>query len=177
MNLARSRALTVLGVLGLVATASVVGVTFTSDGVAPGHRLALTCAPTVTGPVVHVTLNDRGTAILGTSSLMVLSLHVSPTTIASGPVTIVATNVGALRHALYVWPVRRDVDATGLVQLASDSPSLGEASRSCGRGRGGGIAPGSSSWITLSLARGTYMLACDERGYYTSDMVRALRVT
>lgn len=177
MTLARARALTGLGAAGLFVVASVVGVTFTRAGLRPGQRIAIDCAVAHSGPVVHVTLSDRGTAILGAGTVMVLSLHATPTTMPSGEVTFVATNVGALKHSLFIWPVRQRRDASTVAQLASASPSLGEVSRSCGAGRGNGIAPGASGWISLSLTRGIYVLACDQRGYYTSDMVRELRVT
>ncbi len=178
MNIVRARSLVLAGSAGVLVMASYVGVTFTHDGLAPGERLSLErCGPThLAGRVVHVTLNDRSMVMLA-ATVMSPSLSVSPTSVPSGTVTFVATNVGAMRHSLSVWPVPSDANASELARLVSSSPSLAQASSSCGEGPGGGIAPGQSSWVSLTLARGTYVLVGDGHGVKSSAMTRELRVS
>jgi hypothetical protein len=158
--------------------ASYVGVTFTHDGLAPGERLSLThCVPAhVAGRVVHVTLDDRSLVMLA-ATVMAPSLSVSPTSVPSGTVTFVATNIGAMRHSLLVWPVPAGANTSELARLVASSPSLAQASSSCGEGPGHGIAPGQSSWVSLSLARGTYALIGNSRGVTSSAMTKIIRVS
>ena len=178
MNIARARTLVLAGGVGVLVMASYVGVTFTHDGLAPGERLSLArCGPAhVAGRVVHVTLSDRSLVMLA-ATVMAPSLSVSPTSVPSGTVTFVATNVGAMRHSLSVWPIPADANTGELTRLVSSSPSLAQASSSCGEGPGGGIAPGQSSWVSINLARGTYVLVGDGRNINSSAMTRELRVS
>ncbi len=178
MNTARARSLVLAGSAGVLVMASYVGVTFTRDGLAPGERISLAlCSPThVTGRVVHVTLNDRSLVMLA-ATVMAPSLSVSPTSVPSGAVTFVATNVGAMRHSLSVWPVPTDVSTSELAHLVSSSPSLAQASSSCGEGPGRGIAPGQSSWTSLTLTPGTYVLVGDSRGATSSAMTSEFHVS
>ena len=46
----------------------------------------------------------------------------------------------------------------------------------CGAGSGEGVAPGASSWVTLTLAPGRYELVCNFPGHYAAGMYTQLTV-
>jgi hypothetical protein len=68
----------------------------------------------------------------------------------------------------------RTVGADGRID---EGDSLGEVSRTCGAGAGGGIRAGSAGWVTLQLAPGRYELACNETDHYAQGMWTELVVT
>lgn len=172
MSRTAARWLVVIGAVGVLTLGTV--------ALAGGHlgngptRVSESCAPSdPPGSVVHVTLSDRGGAMMSAGNLMMVSLAASPDAVHAGTVTFVATNVGALNHELLILPAPRDgvgTRAVGADGTIDESSSLGEASTSCGRGHGEGIAPGTSSWVTLHLARGSYELLCDVPWHYANGM-------
>lgn len=181
MNRAQARFLAILGAVGLLTFASLTFVVVAQSNFGSGQRLALAnCGPTnVHGTVVYVTLSDRGGSMMGGSNPMMVSLYASPNTILAGNVTFVATNVGALNHELLVLPA--PVDGVGTRAVGGDgkideTSSLGEASTSCGDGKGQGISPGTTSWVTLHLTPGNYELLCDMPWHYANGMFTALHV-
>jgi uncharacterized cupredoxin-like copper-binding protein len=128
---------------------------------------------------VHVVLSDRAGAMMGTGSTMMVSIFASPDIVAGGTVTFVATNTGTLNHELLVLPA--PTDGVGTRSVGADgkiveSTSLGEASTSCGQGHGGGISPGTTSWVTLHLAPGNYELLCDVPWHYANGMFTGFAV-
>ena len=58
-----------------------------------------------------------------------------------------------------------------------EAGSLGEASRTCAAGGGDGIAPGASSWVTVTLPAGRYEIVCNLPGHYAAGMYAQLVVT
>lgn len=97
----------------------------------------------------------------------------------AGRVSIVAANLGTIKHELVVLPLTgaagaRPVGADGRVDEAG---SLGEASASCAAGAGEGITAGSSGWVTLTLKPGRYELVCNLAGHYRAGMFAELDVT
>lgn len=50
----------------------------------------------------------------------------------------------------------------------AEAGSLGEASKTGGQGAGQGIRPGSSGWVTLTLAPGHHELVCNLPGHYAA---------
>jgi uncharacterized cupredoxin-like copper-binding protein len=112
-------------------------------------------------------------------TVMMVSLYATPSLIHAGEVTFVATNVGALTHELLILPAprngvgSRDMKSNGTID---ESTSLAEASSACGAGPGGGITPGTSSWVTLHLSPGRYELLCDEPWHYANGMYQGLSV-
>jgi len=167
--------LIVVGAIGLLVMTSVFGV------LAIGGRSGRTevlgvagCTPkNPAGTIVDVRLSDRGGGMMGGSNLMMVSVSASPNSVASGTVTFEATNTGAMNHELLILPAPSD--GVGTRKVRSDGKidelsSLGEASTSCGRGAGDGISPGSTSWVTVHLAPGTYELLCDEPWHYANGM-------
>ena len=111
---------------------------------------------------------------------MMVTLAPVPDSVASGPVTFVATNTGALHHELLVVPLPSDGAGTRPVATdgkISEQSSLGEASTSCGRGPGDGISPGTRSWVTVNLAPGRYELLCDEPWHYANGMFAEFTVS
>ncbi len=172
MTRSTARWLVVIGAVGVLTIGTV--------ALAGGHlgngptRVIESCAPSdPRGSVVHVTLSDRGGAMMGAGHLMMVSLGASPDSVRAGAVTFIATNVGALTHELLVLPAPRDgvgTRAVGADGTIDESSSLGEASTSCGEGHGDGISPGTSSWVTLTLTRGSYELLCDVPWHYANGM-------
>jgi len=145
------------------------------------HSYAVvTCAaPKLPGNTVDVYLSDRGTSMMGRAPMMV-TLQANPGTAVAGRVSFVARNRGALAHELVVLPLPADgpgTRSTGTDGKINESQSLGEASKSCAEGTGDGIAPGSTSWVTLTLRPGRYELVCDEPWHYAAGMFDVLTVT
>lgn len=172
MTRSSARLLVVIGAIGVLTLSTL------TVALAVGHRegppLALaTCGPSdPRGSVVHVTLSDRGGGMMGANAMMV-SLDASPDVVGAGTVTFIATNIGALNHELLIVPATPDGVGTRTVGpdgTIDESASLGEASRSCGEGHGEGISPGTSSWVTLQLPRGSYELLCDVPWHYANGM-------
>jgi uncharacterized cupredoxin-like copper-binding protein len=181
MNRSQARSLAILGAAGLLTLATLTFVVVAQSDFGSGQRLALAnCGPTgVPGTVVHVTLSDRGGAMMGGANPMMVSLYASPNTVSAGTVTFIATNVGALNHELLVLPAPADgvgTRAVGSDGKIDESSSLGEASTSCGSGAGQGISPGATSWVTLHLTPGNYELLCDVPWHYANGMFTKLRV-
>jgi uncharacterized cupredoxin-like copper-binding protein len=148
----------------------------------PAHGAygTITCtAPTLPGATVDVQVTDGGDAMMGQTP-MLATLSDSPTGVPSGKVSFVVANTGALVHELVILPL--SADGPGTRRIGSDgkvdeSRSLGEASRSCGAGTGDGIAPGSTSWTTVTLKPGRYELVCDQPWHYAAGMFDVLTVT
>jgi uncharacterized cupredoxin-like copper-binding protein len=148
------------------------------------HRTSVgalaSCEPTIEArQVVQVSLYDGGGGMMSQAPMM-LRLIPSPSSISAGQVTFVVTNYGALNHEFLVLPM--PADGVGTRPVGSDgkideSPSLGEASTSCGAGPGNGISTGSRSWVTLTLGPGNYELLCDVPWHYTDGMYASFTVT
>ena len=179
MTRSLARTLVTIGALGVLVL-STLGVAVATGHLGQGPTRSLaSCGPShPRGQIVRVTLSDRGGGMMGANAMMV-ALGVAPDVVGAGPVTFIATNVGALNHELLILPAPRDgvgtrpVAATGKID---ESSSLGEASTSCGEGRGNGISPGTSSWVTLTLPRGNYELLCDVPWHYANGMFAPLSV-
>lgn len=139
----------------------------------------VTCtSPQLPGAPVNVTSSDRGNAMMGRGPMMV-TLRANPSSVTAGQVSFVVENHGALAHELVILPL--PADGPGTRPTAADgkideSQSLGEASKSCAEGTGDGIAPGSTSWVTVSLKPGRYELVCDEPWHYAAGMFDVLTV-
>lgn len=144
------------------------------------------CAiPHLTGAVVDVRLMNAGGAMMGNGMMGgvprgMMRLGASPASVAAGQVSFVATNMGSVDHELVILPLSgnqsagtRTVQADGTVD---ETGSLGEASNTCGAGAGDGIAPGASSWVTITLAPGRYELVCNLPGHYAAGMYTQLTV-
>ena len=94
-----------------------------------------------------------------------MALRAAPMTVASGTVSLVASNLGWRTHELVILPLakgaaagQRGVGADGKV---AEDGSLGEASKSCAEGTGDGIESGAVGWITLTPPHGHYELICN----------------
>lgn len=167
--------LAVIGAVGLLTLGTFVAVGAVQGQFAANQNLTLAnCVPRhLQGTVVHVDLTDRGGAMMGPGGAMMVSIFASPDIVAGGTVTFVATNTGELSHELLVLPAPTDGVGTRSVGAGGkidESTSLGEASTSCGQGPGGGISPGTTSWVTLHLAPGNYELLCDDPWHYANGM-------
>jgi uncharacterized cupredoxin-like copper-binding protein len=167
--------LAVVGAVGFMSIAAVVTTAAVQGRFGNDQRPTISsCGPNhPTGTVVQVTLSDRGEGMMGGANTMMVSLDAVPSVVASGSITFVATNTGALNHELVV--LRAPSDGVGTRPVGSDgkideASSLGEASRSCASGAGNGISPGARSWVTRTLAPGRYELVCDEPWHYANGM-------
>ncbi|WP_235453795.1 hypothetical protein [Streptomyces olivochromogenes] len=140
-------------------------------------------APTPTGSVVHVTVEDMGRMMGGRPGLHgmgMMRLVATPATAPAGKVTLRVVNAGTLPHEVVVLPLsagriagERAVGASG---RTSETGSLGEASRTCGAGKGDGILPRTTGWTTVTLRPGRYELLCNFPGHYASGMYAELDV-
>ena len=173
--------LAVIGAVGFLTMGTIVAVGAVQSQFGVSQNLTLAnCGPRhPQSTVVHVALTDRGGAMMVTGGTMMVSIFASPDIVASGTVTFVATNTGTLNHELLVLPA--PTDGVGTRSVGADgkiveSTSLGEASTSCGQGHGGGISPGTTSWVTLHLAPGNYELLCDVPWHYANGMFTGFAV-
>ena len=84
-----------------------------------------------------------------------MMLRASPSTIPTGQINLVASNVGWRPHELVILPLTAAAPAGQCVPGAdgkvAETGSLGEASKSCGCGTGDGITGGAVGWTTVTL--------------------------
>ncbi len=150
------------------------------------HFARANCAAprSLPGHVLNVTLADMGmTQMMGGTAPMGahMMLRISAVTVPAGQVSLVASNLGWRTHELVILKLAagaatgRRVPATN--GKVSETGSLGEASRSCGSGRGDGITSGSAGWTTLTLTPGRYELFCNLPNHYGDGMYAQLTVT
>lgn len=136
------------------------------------------------GSIVSVLLTDMGMRrMMGGIAPMGahMRLVASPNATSTGVTSIVVKNLGWRIHELVILPLpgsqnsgERVPGANGKV---SESGSLGEASKSCGRGVGTGIRSGSASWTTITLKPGRYELICNLVNHYADGMYQELDVS
>lgn len=149
------------------------------------HFSALRCsAPSsLPGSTVLVRLSDMGMTRM-TSGVAPMGAHmrlrVTPRTVPSGRVSLVAANVGWRTHELVVLPLapgaRAGERVPGPNGRVDEAGSLGEASSSCAGGSGEGIEAGTVGWTTLTLSPGRYELVCNLRNHYANGMYAELVV-
>jgi uncharacterized cupredoxin-like copper-binding protein len=185
----RTRFVLIAAILSLVlAAASTVALAAATGAFRSGTTppAAACAAPAVPGTVVDVTLMDMAGGMMGAGPMMggraagMMRLHADQQTVTAGPVSLQARNVGSDVHELIVLPLpagqtagRRPIGADDRID---ETASLGEASRSCGEGKGDGINPGSVGWTSLQLAPGDYELVCNLPGHYAAGMYTTLHV-
>ena len=150
------------------------------------HYSGLTCsAPaSLPGARVNVLLGDMGMSQMmgGTAPLGVrMMLRAAPGTVATGRVSLVASNMGWRSHELVILPLGAGMSAgqrvPGTDGKVDETGSVGEASTSCGAGTGTGIGSGTVGWTTVNLAPGRYELVCNLRNHYADGMHERLDVT
>lgn len=151
-----------------------------------GRQTGSSCVvPTLPGTVIDATLINMGGPMTRSSggSMMggMMRLSLDRSTVAAGQVTFLAVNAGNINHELVVLalPVdqivgTRPIGADGKID---ETGSLGEASNSCAAGSGDGIAPGASSWVTVTLPAGRYEVVCNLAGHYAAGMYAQLTVS
>ena len=150
---------------------------------APGWSTATCTTPALEGAAVNVTLSNMGGPMMGDGGSPMggmMRLLADQTTVSHGTVSFVAVNIGSVNHELVVLPLPEGQIAgtrpSGGDGRIDEADSVGEASNSCGAGAGEGIAPGRSSWVTLTLAPGRYELVCNLPGHYAAGMYTQLTV-
>ena len=154
-----------------------------------GYRISskTTCTvPTLRGTVVTVSLTNMGGPMMGGAGMGggvrggMMRLTADATSVPSGAVSFVATNLGSINHEFVILPLP-DNQIVGTRPQSGDgkideTTSIGEASNTCGSGTGDGIAPGMSSWTTVALSPGRYELVCNLPGHYAAGMYTQLTV-
>jgi uncharacterized cupredoxin-like copper-binding protein len=185
----------VAAVVALVASAAV-AVGAGNGGALPGGVGFLSgsspAAPSLPGTVVNVSLTDMGGSMMGQRGAMMgqrsgmmsggsMRLSADHATVPHGTVSFLATNDGSINHEMVILPLAasQSVGArlTGADAKVDEAGSLGEASNTNGNGAGQGVAPGASSWMTVTLAPGQYELVCNLPNHYTAGMYTQLTVT
>ncbi len=187
-TLVAAAALAVL-VLSALSIGAVVAVRDSSDHdnhtMYRGSQSVSCTVPSLPGTIVHVSLLNSGGNMAAGGGMMggggMMRLTVDTATVPHGAVSFVATNLGSVNHELVILPLASG-QIVGTRALGGDSAvdetgSLGEASNTCGDGTGEGIAPGSSSWTTVTLAPGRYELVCNLPGHYAAGMYTQLTVS
>jgi uncharacterized cupredoxin-like copper-binding protein len=172
-------------VVGLAA-ASIGAMVAANHSGTTGSSCAVAALP---GTTVHVTLTNMGMAgggmtvgngMMGGSTTHAMRVTADAREVPAGRVSLVATNAGSITHELVVLPLSAGQAAGGRVTDSNgrvdEAGSLGEASKSCGRGAGEGITPHTAGWVTLDLAPGRYELLCNLPGHYAAGMYTVLRV-
>lgn len=137
-------------------------------------------APASSVTAINVLLKDSGGPRgVGDGPLRagVMGLSADQATAPHGKVSFRVTNAGAVAHEMVILPltVSQEVGSRpfGAGAKVDESGSLGETSSS----GGGGIAPGASSVLTVTLAPGQYELVCNFMGHYVSGMYGRLTIT
>ena len=150
------------------------------------HYSTVTCSapPSLPGRTVKVVLADMGMSRMmgGTAPMGAhMMLRASPTVVAAGRISLVASNMGWRTHELLILPLGNGAAAgrrtPGQDGKIDETGSLGEASRSCAAGTGDGIAAGTVGWTTVQLAPGRYELVCNLTNHYANGMYAELVVT
>ncbi len=140
--------------------------------------------PNLSGTTVRVTLANMGGPMMGQGNYMMfpgtMRLGADRATAPRGAVSFLVTNSGGIAHEMVILPLL-DSQSVGARPVGGDGKideagSLGEASTSCGEGSGQGIAPGASSWVTVTLSPGRYELVCNLPGHYAAGMYTQLTV-
>ena len=94
--------------------------------------------------------------------------RVSPATAAAGSITFTVRNRGKTRHEFVV--IRTNVAADKL------PVKNGRASEKGQKGEIGNLAPGATKRLTLTLAKGKYVLICNLSGHYQAGQHAAFTV-
>jgi uncharacterized cupredoxin-like copper-binding protein len=146
-----------------------------------------TCtAPNLSGTVVTVSLTNMGGPMMGGAGMGggvrggMMRLTADAASVPHGTVSFVATNLGSINHEFVILTLP-DNQIVGTRPQSGDgkvdeTASIGEASNTCGSGAGDGIAPGASSWTTVTLSPGRYELVCNLPGHYAAGMYTQLTV-
>ena len=172
----------VMTALSLVVVGLLGGATGAGNGLLSRQSCA---APILPGSVVNVSLTNMGGPLMGQHNGMMsggaMRLTADRNTMPGGEASFLVTNEGNISHEMVVLPLpagqlvgTRPIGADGKVNEAG---SVGEASNTCAAGAGQGILPGSSSWVTLTLAPGRYELLCNLPGHYAAGMYAQLKVS
>ncbi len=178
-----------LAALSTVAVAAVAGGFHTSRGAARDMTTpAGGChVPALPGNVVNVALMSmggpmarHGGPMMGDWAGGAMRVRADRTNVPAGTVSFRVVNAGSLVHELVVLPLAPGAHAgerpVGTDGRVDETGSLGEASRTCGKGAGDGIEPGSVGWVTLELPAGNYELVCNLPGHYSAGMYTELDV-
>jgi len=135
------------------------------------------------GQLIKVTFRDmaRMGSMMGGGSRVPMRLFATPNALHSGPVSIIAANLGWQEHELVVLPLAKSQSVgqriVGLDGRVDETGSLAEASNNCGSGVGEGVEPGALTWTTVDLAPGRYEFICNLPGHYQAGMYQELVVT
>jgi uncharacterized cupredoxin-like copper-binding protein len=147
-------------------------------------RLSCSAPSNLPGSTVNVTAADMGMNRMmgGTAPRGVhMMLRANPTTVPAGQVSFVVSNMGWRTHELVILPLALGATAgqrvPGSDGKVDEAGSLGEASASCGAGKGDGINAGTVGWTTTALPPGHYEILCNLQNHYADGMWQELDVS
>lgn len=188
MTISRMATVGIIVGAAALAAASVLTVAAASGAFDHGRNRyrAISCVvPALAGTVVDATLVNMGGPMMmnaPTGSMTgMMRLTLDRSTVTHGQVSLLAINAGNVNHELVILPLPTGqivgTRAIGADARIDETGSLGEASNTCSAGSGDGIAPGTSSWVTVSLPAGRYEIVCNLPGHYASGMYAQLTVS
>ena len=179
----------IIAAAAILATASVLAVAAAGGGFGRTARSPLQSSPcsvpALSGTVIDATLINMGGPMMGGPGNSVIGgmmrLTLDHNTVPHGQVSFLAINGGNITHELIVLPLPTN-QIVGTRPIGPDAKidetgTLGEASNTCAQDSGNGIAPGASSWATVTLAPGQYEIVCNLAGHYAAGMYAQLTVT
>jgi len=175
---AAGAAVIVLAGASTVALAAANGA-FRRGWVAPDGQCS---APALPGAVVDVELANMGGPMMGGwAGGGTMRILTNKAAVPAGTVSLRVANIGSLVHELVVIPLpvgqRVGSRAVGADGRIDETGSVAEASRTCGDGPGDGINAGAISWVTITLAPGSYEFLCNLPGHYAAGMYTSLTVS
>ena len=148
-------------------------------------RLTCSAPSNMRGSTLSVTAADMGMSRMmgGTAprGVHMMLRAVPPTTVPAGQVSLVVSNMGWRTHELVILPLATGASAGQRVPggdgKVDEAGSLGEASASCGAGKGDGIKAGTVGWTTVTLKPGRYEILCNLQNHYADGMWQELDVS
>ena len=137
----------------------------------PRHSPATVIGATLIGvaaialPAGVLAASSGGTAKVG---MREWSIKPAPASASAGKITFVVTNTGKTKHEFVV--LKANV-APGKLLVTK-----GRVSEKTSQGEIGGLAPGATKRLTLTLAKGKYVLVCNITGHYQAGQHAAFVV-
>lgn len=178
----------VFSIVGLVGSA-VAFAAMTGSGPGRGRTGTTAGCSTVasSGTVVTFTARDMGMGggMMGGSAdgaLGPMGFMPRAASVSAGQVTVVLRNAGTRPHELLVMPLAAGRSAgqrsVGSDDRIGETGKVGEAQPVCPTDTGvDGTVPGGVAQVTLTLAPGSYEVACNLPGHYWAGMYATLTVS
>jgi uncharacterized cupredoxin-like copper-binding protein len=135
---------------------------------AVGATVALAAAAAGCGNSTSAQEPPKATTATVTGTVNEWSVSISPATVPAGKVTFKVTNAGKLPHEFVILRTTQSAAKLGTGKRISESGHVGEI---------GGLAPGATKSVTVSLAAGHYSVICNLPSHYKMGMRADLTVS